>query len=97
MRDVRGAEMSAEQEFDIPVVRRTREPPRRVDLRDNGGTGEREVGQLELLPGNASGGIVGRFADDEMGGRERPAVRVRLEARWSGGTEGVPRGGWFLV
>src|SRR5256712_401810 len=97
MANVGGAELAAEQEFEIPVVRRTREPLRRVDLRDHRGTGEREVGQLELLPSNASGSIVGRFAKDQMGRRKHPAVRVRLDARWIEGTDMVPRGLWIHV
>src|SRR5438093_478604 len=97
MANVGGGELAAEQEFEIPVVRRTREPLRRVDLRDHRGTGEREVGQLELLPSNASGSIVGRFAKDQMGRRKHPAVRVRLDARWIEGTDMVPRGLWIHV
>src|SRR2546430_12030881 len=97
MANVGGGELATEQEFEIPVVRRTRDPLRRIDLRDHRGTGEREVGQLELLPGNASGGIVGRFAEDQMGRRKHPAVRVRLDARWIEGTDVVPRRLWIHV
>src|SRR2546425_5142088 len=97
MRGVRCRELSAEQEFDIPVVRRTGEPSRRVHLRDHVRTGEREVGQLELLPGNASGGFVGRLAEDEMRRRKHPAARVRLDARRVEGTDVVPRGLWVHV
>src|SRR3989441_6752487 len=97
MANLGGGELSAEQEFDIPVVSRAGEPPRRVDLRDHRGTGEREVGQLELLPSNASGRIVGRFAEDQMGRRKHPAVRVRLDAGWIEGTDVVPRRLWIHV
>src|SRR3989441_1234399 len=80
MANVGGGELATEQEFEIPVVRRTREPLRRVDLRDHRGTGEREVRQLELLPGNASGGIVGRFAENQMGRRKHPSGKGPLAA-----------------
>src|SRR5207245_8970769 len=81
MRHVAGSELSTEQEFEIPVERRAREPPRSVDLRDHLGTGEHEVGQFELLPGEASGGIVVRFADEWEGRREQPSMSARLDAR----------------
>src|SRR3989442_1109806 len=97
MAKVGGGELAAEQEFEIPVVGRAGEPPRRVDLRDHGGPGEHEAGQLELLPGNASGGIVGRFAEDQMGRGKHPAVRVRLDARWIGGTDVAPGRLWIHV